>query len=74
MSYSQTLRLHHICSKTNFSDKQCSDLERFFLERRYSSKLLRKDILQTRKIPRNELLNKKKSQGKDSKLTFNGMY
>ena len=58
----------------NSFDKCCNDLERFLLERGYSSKLVRKEILRARKIPRNELLDKEKSQGNDSKLTFNVMY
>ena len=49
-------------------------MERFLLERGYSSKLVRKEILRARKIPRNELLDKEKSQGNDSKLTFNVTY
>ena len=49
-------------------------MERFFLERGYSSKLVRKEILRAKKIPRNELLDKEKSQGNDSKLTFNVTY
>ena len=32
---------------------------------------MRKEVLRARKIPRNELLDKGKSQGNDSKLTFN---
>ena len=39
-----------------------------------SSKLAQKQILRARKIPRNELLVKEKSQGNDSKLTFNVTY
>ena len=70
--FSQALRLNRICSVT--FDKRCNDLERFLLERGYSSKLVRKEILRARKIPRNELLDKKKSQGNDSKLTFNVTY
>ena len=35
---------------------------------------MRKEILWARKIPRNELLDKEKSQGNDSKLTFNVTY
>ena len=50
--------------------KRYNDLERFLLERGYNSKLVQKEILWERKIPRNELLEKKKSQGNDSKLTF----
>ena len=73
-SYSQALRLNHICSETNSFDKCCNDLERFLLERGYSSKLVRKEILRARKISRNELLDKEKSQGNVSKLTFNVTY
>ena len=72
--YSQALRLNHICSETNSFDKRFNDLERFILERGCSSKLVRKEILQARKIPRNELLDKGKRQGNDSKLTFNVTY
>ena len=35
---------------------------------------MRKEILRARKIPRNELLDKGKSQGNGSKLTFNVIY
>ena len=35
---------------------------------------MRKKILRARKLPRNELLDKEKSQGNDSKLTFNVIY
>ena len=58
----------------NSFDKCCNDLERFLLERGNSSKLVRKEILWARKISRNELLDKEKSQGNDSKLTFNVTY
>ena len=44
------------------------------MERGYSSKLVQKEILRARKIPRNELLDKEKSWGNDSKLTFNVRY
>ena len=44
------------------------------MERGYSSKLVRKEILRARQIPRNGLLDKKKSQRNDSKLTFNVTY
>ena len=35
---------------------------------------MRKEILRARKIPRNELLDKEKSLGNDSKLKFNVTY
>ena len=72
--YSQALRLNRICSETSSFDKRCNDLERFLLERGYSSKLVRKEILRARKISRNELLDKEKSQGNVRKLTFNVTY
>ena len=55
-------------------DKRCNDLEIFLLERGCCSKLVRKEILPGRKIPRNELLDKERSQGNDNKLTFNDTY
>ena len=72
--YSQALRLNRICSETNSFDKRCNDLERLLLKRGYSSKLARKEILRARKISRNELLDKEKSQGNVSKLTFSVTY
>ena len=48
-------------------------MERFPLEREYSSQLVRKEILR-RKISRNDLLDKEKSLGNYSKLTFNTTY
>ena len=35
---------------------------------------MQKKILRARKLPRNKLLDKEKSQGNDSKLTFNVIY
>ena len=72
--YSQALRLNRICSETNSFDKRCNDLERFLLETEYSSKMVRKEILRARKILRNDLLDKEKTQGNDSKLTLNVRY
>ena len=51
--YSQVLRLNRICSETNSFHKRCNDLERFLSERGYSFKLVRKEVLWVRKIPRN---------------------
>ena len=72
--YSQALRLNRICSEINSFDKRYKDLEIILLERGYSSKLVRKKVLRARNIPRNELLDKEKSQENDSKLTFNVKY
>ena len=43
--HSQDLRLNRICSDIKYFDKRCNDLERFLLERGYSYKLMRKEIL-----------------------------
>ena len=72
--YGQALRLNRICSETNSFNKRYNDLEIFLLERGCSSKLARKEILWARKIPRNEFLDKEKSHGNDSKLTFDVTY
>ena len=80
--YSQALKLSCLCSGTNSFDKRYNDLERFFLERGYKSKLVGKKILwaskyfglRVRKVARNKMLDKEKSQGNDSKLTFNVKY
>ena len=66
----QALKLNCICSETNSFDKHYHDLEKFLMERGYSSMLVEKEILWARKIPRNELLDKEKSQWYASKLTF----
>ena len=51
--YSQALRLNRIWSETNAFDKRCSDLERFLLEKGYSSKFVRKEIPRAIKVLRN---------------------
>ena len=48
--YSQALKFNCICSEANSFDKRYNDLERFLLERGYSSKLVGKEILWARKI------------------------
>ena len=49
-------------------------MERYLLERGYSSKLVGKEKLWASKIPRTELLDKEKSQGNDNKPKFNVTY
>ena len=43
--------LHWICSEINSFDKRYNDLERFLLEKGYSSKLVGKETIWERKIP-----------------------
>ena len=64
--YSQALRLNRVCSESNSFDKRCDHLGRFLLKRGCISKLAQKEIIWARKIPRNELLDNEKSQGKNS--------
>ena len=77
--YLKSSPCHPFCCKmgqpySQAFDKRCKDLERLLLERGYSSILVRKEILQARKNPRNELLDKEKSQGNGSKLIVNVTY
>ena len=73
-SYSQALRLNRIYSSNEFFDKRCNDLEKYLLERDYSEKMVRKEILRARAIPRDALLEKVKNQEKQNKITFNITY
>ena len=43
--YSLALRLNRICSNIEIFNKRCNDLEKYVLEREYSEKMVRKEIL-----------------------------
>ena len=43
--YSQALRFNRICSDDENFDKRCNDLEKRLMERGYSEKMTRKQIL-----------------------------
>ena len=68
ISYSQALRLHRIRSDNETLDRRCNDLEKWLMERGYNEKVIRKQILN---ILENDLLEKKKLQMSERKLTFN---
>ena len=51
--YSQALRLNRICSNNEFLDKRCNDLEKY-----YSEKMVREEILRARVISRDAPLEK----------------
>ena len=74
ISYSQALRFNRICSKNNFFDIHCNDLEKWLSERDYSEKLVRKEILKARSQSRETLVNKEKISRNDDRVTFNIMY
>ena len=54
--YSQALRLNRICLANSFYDKRCNELEVWFRDWGYSDKLVRQQILKTRKRKRKGLL------------------
>ena len=72
--YSQALRLNRICSKNNFFDIHCNNLEKWLSERGYSEKLVRKEILKARSQSRETLLDKEKISRNDERVTFNITY
>ena len=51
-----------------------NDLEKYVLERGYSEKMVRQEILRARAIPRDALLEKVNNQEKQNKITFNITY
>ena len=54
--YCQALRFNRICSKNQFFDKRCNDLEVWLKNRGYNEKSVRQQILKARKYRRTELL------------------
>ena len=69
-----TIQPDRICSNNEFFDKRYNDLEKYILERDYSEKMVRKEILRARAIPRDALLEKVNDQKKQNKITFNLTY
>ena len=67
----QPARLNRMCSNNEFFDKRCNGLEKYLLERGYIEKMVRKEILRARAIPRDALLEKVNNQDKQNKTTFN---
>ena len=57
-----------------FYDKCCNELEIWLIERGYSDKLVRQQILQARKPKRKDLLNDMKDKRNDFKLLSNIIY
>ena len=58
----------------SFFYKRYNDLEKYLLETGYSEKIVRKEILPGRAIPRDALLEKANNQEKQNKITFNITY
>ena len=57
----QTLSLNGIRSDNETFDTRCNDLEEWLIKRGYTKKQIRKQILNTQKHSRNDLLERKKS-------------
>ena len=60
--------------RVNNFDKRCNELESWLLEKGYSEKMVRKQVLRAREHSRESLLEKVKSESDQSKLTFNITY
>ena len=65
--YNQTLRLQRICSDDDNFDKRCKELESWLLEKCYSEKMVRKQVLRACEHSRESLLKKKKSESDQKK-------
>ena len=74
MSYSQALRYNRICSDNEKFDQRCNDLEKWLMERGYSERMVRTQILKARGESRDSLLERGNTRTSESKLTFNITY
>ena len=72
--YSQALRLNRICSDPNSFDRRCNDLEKWLIERGYSEREVRKQILRARGFSRDSLLDRENTREEQNKITFNLTY
>ena len=72
--YNQTLRFNRICSDNNNFDNRCNELESWLLEKGYSEKMVRKQLLRDHEHSRESLLEKLKSESDENKLTLNTTY
>ena len=71
MPYSQVLRLTRICSNNSNFDRRCNKLESWLLEKGYSEKMVRKQVLRALEHSRESLLEEVKSESDQKKLTSN---
>ena len=72
--YSQALHLNRICSDPNSFDRRCNDLEKWLIERGYSEREVRKQILRARGFSRDSLLDRENTREEQNKITFNLTY
>ena len=57
-----------------FFDKRCNDLEMWLLDRGYSDRMVRSQILKARAFSRDYLLNRERIERKENVLTLNITY
>ena len=74
LSNIKTLRLTSFCSDNSNFDKQGNELESWLLEKGYSEKIVRKQVLRVREHSRKSLFEKVKSESDQKKLAFNITY
>ena len=72
--YSQALGYNKIFSDNKTFDQRCNELEKWLMERGYSERMVRTQILKARGESRNSLLERGNTKTSDSKLTFNITY
>ena len=62
------------CSDPNSFDRRCNDLEKWLIERGYSEREVRKQILRARGFSRDSLLDRENTREEQNKITFNLTY
>ena len=72
--YSQAWRFNGVCSNNAFFNQICNDLEHWLRERGHSERVVRQEISKTRKLSRNEWLEKERNHQEENKLMFNISY
>ena len=65
------MRYNRIGSDNKKLDQRCNDLEKWLMERGYSERMVRTQILKRRGESRDTLLERANSRTSESKLTFN---
>ena len=74
ISHCQALSLNRICSDPISLDKRCNHLEKWLIERGYSEREVRKQILRARGFSRDSLLDRENTREEQNKITFNLTY
>ena len=70
--YSQDFHLNRICS--DLFDRRCNDVEKWLIEKGYSEREVRKQILRPRGFSRDSLLDRENTREEQKKATFNLTY